>query len=387
MEKINKTPQEIAKEDFDLKNNIYKEENQKLKSKMDEFGLESLEKFKDDSEYFTPFMKKGITYSQKDFEIILNAIKNKKRWAVVSGINPSGPLHLGHLALFKENLELQKLGADVFIPVSDEESYVFNKVKTLGEATKNAQETVIPSLIALGYNPEKTFIFTGRDYPSVYHFAVLISKYFSLNQLKGVFGFTDDTTAGVIFYTGAVQMAHILMPQLKEFGGPRPVVVQVGIDQHPYIQVSRRFAQRIGFIPPAELVLKFLPSLQGPENKMSASVGSTSIYLTDSVETAVKKIKTAYTGGSPLLEFQKIHGGVPDVCSVYGILLYHITETEKSREILDNCKKGMQFCKDCKKEAVEGIEKLLTDHQKKVELSKDSYGDFMIKTPIRSISE
>lgn len=381
-----KTPKEIAREDFEKKLNFYNVEQNELKAKMKEFGLADIDKFKTILPEITPFMEKGITFAHKDFDIIADAIIKKKKWAVVSGINPSGPLHLGHLGIFKENLALQKMGADIFIPVSEDETYVFEKAASLKEARKNAYEYVIPSLIALGYDPEKTHIFLGADYPSIYHFALHISKYFSLNQLKGVFGFSDDASAGVVFYTGAIQIAHIMMPELPEFGGPRPVVVQVAIDQHPYVQVSRRYARKAGLIPPAELSIRFLPSLEGPQSKMAASVKSSSIYVTDLPDVAKSKIKTAYTGGSPLLEFQKEHGAVPGVCSIYGILQYHILDAKGSEQLWQRCKGGKQYCRDCKEMAQEGVAKLLIDHQSKFKDAKKNIDSFMLKSPIRSIS-
>jgi len=377
--------EELCEQDRATKLSILREEAEHIRAKMEEFGLESMEEVKKALPRLTPYMEKDIVFSHKDFAIIVEAIKTNKSWAVVSGINPSGPLHLGHLALFKENRALQELGAEVFIPVSEEESFVFGKAESLRTARENAYEYVIPSIIALGFDPEKTHIFLGSDYPSIYSFAIYIAQHFTLNQIKGVFGFTDDINAGVVYYMGGVQMAHILLPQLEEFGGPKPTVVPVGIDQHPYIQVSRRFARRVGFIPPAEINMRFLPSLGGPGSKMSASERSTCIYVTDSVEEAVKKIKTAYTGGSPVLKFQQEHGGVPGVCSVFGILQYHVLDSAEAKAVRERCLAGEQMCRDCKKLATDGVTGLLPAHQEAMKAAKETMDRFLLKKPIRSI--
>lgn len=377
--------EELCEQDRTTKLSLLRQDEDHIKEKMEEFGLESLEEVKKALPRLTPYMERDIVYSHKDFGIIAESIKTGKPWAVVSGINPSGPLHLGHLALFKENRALQELGAEVFIPISEEESFVFGKAESLKTARENAYKYVIPSIIALGYDPEKTHLLLGSDYPSIYSFAIYIAQHFTLNQIKGVFGFTDDINAGVVFYMGGVQMAHILLPQLEEFGGPKPTVVPVGIDQHPYIQVSRRFARRVNFIPPAEINMRFLPSLGGPGSKMSASEGSTCIYVTDSVEDAHKKIKTAYTGGSPVLKFQQEHGGIPGVCSIFGILQYHVLDSAEAKAVKERCLAGEQMCRDCKKLAADGVAEILPAHQEAMKAAEDNMDRFLLKKPIRSI--
>jgi tryptophanyl-tRNA synthetase len=379
--------EELCEKDRAEKLSILKEQQEHIRAKIQEFGLETMDELKKKMPRSTPSIEKGIIYAHKDFGMIVEAIATRKPWAVVSGINPSGPLHLGHLALFKENRALQELGAEIFIPISEDESFVFEKAKSLSRARFNAYEYVIPSIVALGFDPERTHIFTGSDYPFIYNFAIHIARHFSLNQIKGVFGFNDDINAGVVFYMGGVQMAHILLPQLQEFGGPKPTVVPVGIDQHPYIQVSRRFARRAGMIPPAEINLRFLPSLGGPASKMSASDKSTCIYVTDSVAEAKAKIKTAYTGGSPLWKYQQERGGIADVCSIFGILQFHMTDASRAMEIYEACVSGRQKCSDCKKLAMEGIEEILPSHQEAMEKAKGSMDAFMLKKPLRSIVE
>ncbi len=375
---------EICRKDREEKLRILEEQKLHIKEKKEEFGLEYMSVEACGLEQPTEGILKGIISTHKDFGLIAEAVKNNKPWAVVSGINPSGPLHLGHLALFKENLALQKLGAELFIPISNDESFLFDKAPSLEEAEKIAWESVIPSIIALGFDPAKTHIYVDSDYPSIYTFAFQISKNFSLNHIKGVFGFTDDSSPAYTFYMGGIQMAHILLPQLPEFGGPRPTVVPVGIDQHPYIQVSRRYAKRKGLVPPSELNLKFLPSLAGPQSKMSASAQNTCIYVTDSIDEVKQKIKTAYTGGSPVLKFQQEHGGIPDVCSIYGILLYHILDKQEADKLYTNCTSGSQKCKDCKEMSLAGLEKLLAQHKQGMEKASGVIEDYLLKEPITS---
>lgn len=114
------------------------------------------------------YMKKGITFAHQDFEVIAKALANDETFAVISGLSPTGPLHFGHKVIFDELLWLQKLGADVFIPVTNDEAYVVGKSKSLTESRKCAYEEVIPSIIAFGFKPKKTKILELFNWPKFY---------------------------------------------------------------------------------------------------------------------------------------------------------------------------------------------------------------------------
>ena len=375
---------ELCQKDRNDKLALLKSAKEHINAKKEEFGLEYMTPETSGLDNPTDGILKGIFSTHKDFNSIANAVKNGKPWAIVSGINPSGPIHLGHLSLFRENASLQKLGADIFIPLSNDESFLFDKAESLAQAEEIAWKSIIPSIIAMGFDPEKTHIYIDTDFSSIYTLAIHAAKHFSLTHVKGVFGFEDDVSPAYAFYLGGIQMAHILMPQLAEFGGPRPTLVPVGIDQHPYIQVSRRFARRFNFVPPAELNLKFLPSLGGPSVKMSASQPNSCIYVTDDMNVVKKKIKTAYTGGSPVLKYQQEYGGIPDVCSIFGILQYHLLNPEETKELHGLCESGIQKCKDCKERTLAGLEILLMEHQNKCKQALDIADKFMLKKPVTS---
>ncbi len=366
------------KKDFSLKDKRY------YQKKLKEFGLKPLMQF---MKYFpepSENMKKGITYAHKDIEKIAEAIANKKPWAAVSGLNPSGPLHFGHKIVFEELLWMQKHGADIFIPLTNDESYIVGKSGSLAEARKIAYNQVIPSIIAMGFKPKKTHIFVDSDYPEIYNIAMDLSTKTTLNKSFKIFGF-DQTekgeNPGTMFYRSAVQIAQILLPQYPEFGGPKPTLVPVGIDQYPYILLSRDVAEKKGFIPPASIFLKFLFGLDG-KGKMSASKEDSSLFLTDSEERVRKIIKTAYTGGNPFADFQRKHGGIPEICPIYTLRINHINFKEKVKE---ECLSGEVLCGECKKRATKEVLQYLSKHQAKLPEAKKELYKYLLRTPIKSI--
>ena len=373
-----------AKEEHGEKKNLVKKELKYYAEKMQEFGLKSMDRFLRYCPDPSKYMQLGITFAHKDLEIIAEAIADNKPWAVISGLNPSGPLHLGHKAIFDELLWMQQHGADVYIPITNDESYTVGKTKSLAEARKIAYEQVIPSIIAMGFDSEKTHIFVDSDYPDIYNVAMDLSNKITLNKAFGVFGFDkkeEGENPGTMFYRAAVQVAQILLPQYEEFGGPKPTIIPVGIDQHPYILLARDIAEKKGFIPPEEMVTKFLWGLDG-KGKMYASRSESAVFLNEDPKIVARRLKSAYTGGSPLASFQREHGGIPEICPIQSLRTYHF---ESDNNVSASCSSGEVLCGECKKRCIESTVAYLTDHQSKLEDARKRIDGFLVKTPVRSI--
>lgn len=376
--------QEMVVHDFQEKSAKRDAELAYYPERMEALELKPMVRFLDYHPNPSRLMREGITFAHRDLESVADAMANNKPWAVVSGLNPSGSLHFGHKQVFDDLLWFQQQGAELFIPLTNDESYVVGKTKSLAESRKIAHEQVIPSIVAMGFDPKKTHLFVDSDYKDIYNVAMDVSKHLSLAKVFGVFGFGKDDEGenpGTVFYRGGVQLAQILLPQYKEFGGTKPTLIPVGIDQYPYIQLARDVAKKMGFMPPAATFTKFGEGLDG-KGKMSASRAGSALFLTDTPKEAEKKIKSAYTGGSVFADFQREHGGIPEICPVFQLRTYHFKGNEN---LGDDCRNGEILCGQCKKEATEEVVNYLTEHQAKVVEMKDNVEEFILKTPINSI--
>jgi tryptophanyl-tRNA synthetase len=385
-EKTNQDLEELSREEFAARDHAEKialreKEEKYYADKSEEIGLKSLDRFLQYHPDPSRFMRLGFTYAHRDLESVADAMANDKPWAVVSGLNPSAPLHMGHKAVFDEVLWLQEQGAEVFIPLTNDESFVVGKSKSLGESREVAYRDVIPSLIAMGFDADRTHMFVDSDYSDIYNVAMDLSNKISLNKAFGIFGFGMDENPGALFYRSAVQIAQILLPQYEEFGGPKPTVVPVGIDQYPYLLLARDIAEKKGFVPPAGIFLKFLWGMDG-KGKMSASRDTSAISLTEEPNRAKKILRTAYTGGSPFADFQREHGGIPEICPVYTLRSYHFEEDNK---VGNECYSGETLCGGCKKQAIEDVTEYLVDHQSKLEEARGRVDEFLLTAPIKSI--
>lgn len=355
-------------------------------SKIKEMHLQDFSRMKKYLEVFLPdthhLMHRDIICGHLDFEPFSTPIANKQPFAVVSGLNPSSPLHLGHKVLFDLLLYLQKLGADIFIPITNDESYVDGKVASLAESRRIAYEEIIPSIIAFGFDPSKTKIYVMSDYPEVYNFAIKISRFVTNKYVETVFGNGALDNSGKAFYRSAVQLAQILLPQLAEFGGNKHTLIPVGIDQHPYLLIARDIAKKMGYVPPSEMILKFQGSLLNPFEKMSGSKPKTSIYLTDTEEMVRKKINSAYTGAVSSLDAHRILGGIPEACSVFSILHFHCTDEDFVNKIYEKYKRGLITMTELKTITADLVVKMLRDHKARIS-EVNNINDFLLKDHLK----
>ncbi|MHA1595757.1 MAG: tryptophan--tRNA ligase [Candidatus Baldrarchaeia archaeon] len=337
------------------------------------FGVERIEPILNRFKNPHRLIRRKVIFAHRDFDKILDIANLGGTFAVLSGRGPSNKLHIGHLLVYELNLYLQReYGASVYVPLSDDEKYVFRKVKNLEEAQYYALDNAL-DIVALGYDPKKTKFFISSEYPWVYKAAIRLSRHLTYSTVRAVFGFRDDNNPGEIFYS-CIQMAHILFPEIV-YG--LPTVVPVAIDQDPYIRISRDVAAKLRLFKPAGLYLKYLRGLTG--KPMSASEPQTCIFTTDDVEEARKKVWNAFTGGQPTIREQREKGGNPDICVVFEMFyVYFIEDDAEVERIRQDCMSGNLICGECKDRLCEYVSRFLKEHRRRREQMKDRLPEFFL---------
>ena len=130
---------------------------------IESFGAKPISSLNEVPDFYT--FKNGLMYSHRDFELFYKKAKNGTKSAIVSGFNASATMHIGHAAVFDTNLFFQKeFGANVFIPISDDESYVSLKIKTQEDGLRNSF-VLARMMAAYGFNPSHTKIIIDRYTP------------------------------------------------------------------------------------------------------------------------------------------------------------------------------------------------------------------------------
>ncbi len=204
----------------------------------DEFGIEefSIEGLPNPHKLF----RRGVIFGHRGFREILDAIKHNKPFAILTGLMPSGRMHIGNKMVIDQVMYFQSLGADITIAVADIESYGTRGV-SLEKGEKTAIEEYIINYIALGLKPENCQIYFQSKREPVKDLAYLLSRKINLSEMRAIYGFEDSANMTHIF-SPLVQVGDILHVQLDKYGGPRPTLVPVGVDQDPHIRLTRNVA-------------------------------------------------------------------------------------------------------------------------------------------------
>lgn len=325
-----------------------------------------------------PLLKRELYFSHRDFDKWLKNHEEGKKVSVITGRGPSEKMHIGHLIPFLVAKSLQdKFNCDVYIPISDDEKFFIKEKLNFKEAIEFSQDNIL-DLIALGFDPKKTFIFEDFVYTNIYTYASQIAKRITYSMAKATFGLTPEKNIGWSFYP-AMQAAHILFPQ---FHSKKHIsVVPVGIDQDPFIRLTRDIAihKDINLTKPAALHAKFIPSLHG-DTKMSASENG-QIFLSDSPNQVKKKInKYAFSGGQKTIEEHRKKGGNTEIDVSFQYLKYLFEPDDKKlEEIKQKYESGEMLTGELKEILIEKINAFLKKHQAKKQEAKKHLDKFILK--------
>jgi len=346
-----------------------------------EFGISILKELPEIFNKELLFRRK-IIFAHRDIQRILDAIKNKKKFVMMTGLMPTGKFHLGHAILAKQFIFYQSLGAKIYIAVADIEAYNA-RGQSLEESRKIAINEYITNYIALGLNPKNCEIYfqserskDSKKSNAYYRLQNLLSRHATFNEFKAVYG---EITPGKML-ASLLQASDMLHPQLPEFEKECPVLVPVGIDQDPHLRLARDISKRIKkpkFTQLSSTYHLFAPGLKG--DKMSASDPNSFIALTDDEKTIKNKInKYAFSGGQPTLEEHKKLGGNPDVDVSFQYLKMFLEEDDKKlQEIYDNYKSGELTTGELKKYTIEKLNTFLKEHQKERDKAKKQINNFL----------
>ena len=186
-------------------------------------------------------LRRGIIFGHRDFNVIYDSVINKKPWTILTGLMPSGKMHLGHKMVIDEVIYYQRIGAEIAIAVADIEAFA-TRGYTLEETREFALNEYIPNYIALGLKPKKCRIYFQSENQDVKDLAYILGKKINWSQMQATYGFNGSNNMTHIF-SPLIQTGDILHVQLKKYGGIKPTLVPVGVDQDPHMRLCRDIAQ------------------------------------------------------------------------------------------------------------------------------------------------
>ena len=283
---------------------------------------------------------------------------------ILTGLRPTGNLHLGHLFGAGQNYIKMQNDYEFFLEIADVQALTDN-FNNPEKVRKNVSEITI-DLLSIGLDPEKVNFFIQSKIPEIAELTVFYSNLVTVARLernptvkteiaqkKELFGNNGESiTYGFLGYPVS-QAADI-----TAFDGE---VVPVGEDQLPLLEQCREIVRKFNSIygetlkePQAILSdTKRVKGLDG-NDKMGKSLGN-AIFLNDSEDIIKKKIMGAITDPNKI---KKDDPANPDICMVY---YYHnlVNKNENKERICKECKKGERGCVQCKKELIEAMNNFL----------------------------
>jgi tryptophanyl-tRNA synthetase len=287
----------------------------------------------------------------------------KKR--ILSGIRPTGKLHLGNLHGALANwVELQNKGYDCFYFIADWHALTSDYADT-GSVRENGFDIVIDWL-SVGLDPQKSTLFVQSAVKEHAELFLLFSMITPLpwlernptyKEMRTELADKDLSTFGFLGYP-VLQAADILM--YKAFGVP------VGVDQLPHVELTREIARRFNFLyrevfPIPEPLLAEVPKLLGIDGRKMSKSYDNAIFLSSRGDELKKRVESMFTDPQRM---RKSDPGDPDICNVF---TFHgiYSGPDEVAQINKDCRAAGIGCVECKRRLLAKLsESLQPIHEK-----------------------
>ena len=240
----------------------------------------------------------------------------------------------------------------------------------------------IKDIIAFGFNPEKTFIFSDVEYiKSLYPNILKVQKAITFSQIKGIFGFKPEDNIGKYAFP-PVQATPAFSNSFPHIYGERTNIqclIPAAIDQDPYFRMTRDLAHKLKYMKPATLYSTFFPALKGKKTKMSSSDETSSILLTDTAKQVKDKInKYALSGGQPTVEAHREKGADLEVDVPFQYLQFFLEDDDRLEEIRKGYSSGAMLTGEVKDILTKCLQDYLAESQKRrAKVTDQDVTDFM----------
>ncbi len=291
---------------------------------------------------------------------------------VLSGMRPSGKLHLGHYHGVLENwLKLQKQ-YECFFFAADWHALT-TEYADPKEIRENTWEMVVDWL-AVGIDPEVSTVFVQSSIKEHAELFVLLSMITPLGwlernptykeQLKEITG-KDLHTFGFLGYP-VLQTADIIIYKAQK--------VPVGIDQVPHVELSREITRRFNYFygelfPEPETLLTDAPKVLGTDGRKMSKAYNNAVYLSDPPDVVKKKILTMMTDPA---RKRRQDPGNPDICPLFLTFHKFYSDEKTIAWVRKGCTTAGIGCIECKQSVIPKVlERLKPIQEKREELSKD----------------
>lgn len=287
----------------------------------------------------------------------------KKR--ILSGMRPTGPLHVGNLLGALSNWVGMQDDYDCFFFIADWHAMTSDYEDT-GNISGYVREMMLDWLSA-GLSPEKSTLFVQSLVPEHAELYLILSMITPVPWLERNPTYKDQITAldnkdlstfGFLGYP-VLQAADIIM--YKAHGVP------VGVDQVPHVEITREIARRFNYLygevfPEPDAILTPTPKVLGWDRRKMSKSYNNAIYLSDPPGEIAAKVSRFITDPD---RARRSDPGNPDICNVFSFHQLY-SDAGKVEEIDVACRSAEIGCVECKKSmAASLVSALAPIHEKR----------------------
>ena len=277
------------------------------------------------------------------------------------------------------------------IMMTDDEKFMHSQ-KIEIEDSKRYTKANAKDIIAVGFDMKKTFIFSDFEFigGAFYENMCRMAKRITINQVKGTFGFNDSNNIGEFHFCAtqsasafATSFPHIFGTETKKVASI-PCLIPCAIDQDPYFRQCREHAEKMKFKKPSLIHSIFLPALQGPGSKMSASVDSSAIFMNDTPNKIKNKInKHAFSGGQDTAELQRELGGNTKDDVPFQYLTFFLEDDVELEQIRTDYESGKMMTGEIKQKCIAQLQAYVQGFQeRRAQVTDEIMAEYMRPRPL-----
>lgn len=283
---------------------------------------------------------------------------------VVSGMRPTGRLHIGHFHGVLENWVRIQDQLECFFFVADWHSLTTEYADT--QAVRDNVREMVLDWVAFGLDPEKSVVFRQSLVPHHAELNLILSMITPVSWLERCPTYKemlenieqrDLSTFGFLGYP-VLMAADIILYKATR--------VPVGQDQLPHLEITREIARRFNHLygpvfPEPAALLTETPKLLGLDGRKMSKSYHNSIYLSDTAEETARKIKSMMTDPARV---RRNDPGDPEVCVAFNLHRIYVPQ-EQLDEIAPACRNASIGCVECKKILTEHLNQRLEPYRAK----------------------
>ncbi|HTU82640.1 MAG TPA: tryptophan--tRNA ligase [Candidatus Acidoferrales bacterium] len=297
-----------------------------------------------------------------------------KKPRVMSGMRPTGALHLGHLVGVLTQWATYCDTADAYFEIADIHAYTteFDDPKKI----RDSRNDMVAVWLAAGVDPGKSTIFLQSGVPEISELHVLLSMITPVAWLERV-----PTYKGQIEALGSQIATYGFLGypllQLCDVAAFRGEFVPVGKDQQAHLEFGREVVRRFNYLygdgqallVEPQATLSEFPEVPGTDGRKMSKSYDNAIFIADDEETTTKKVRSMITDPQKI---RRGDPGRPEVCPVFA--LWRFVNPLRLDGIAEGCRSGRLGCVQDKTEFAEELNAYLRPIRERYAVYRDDPG-------------